>query len=190
MGAGSIYEASRILQEFYTELRQLDGLTLNPGQIVGGTETFLDRTHGTATGKNNLPAQSTRISGDLRTVSAAQLATAMEKMRAIVARNLPRTSAKITFGEGYPAMPESPANHALLAQLDRASRDLGFGPITAYDPRARGAGDIAFVSPPLPGLDGLGIRGGGAHSPNERADLTTVPELVKRTALLIYRLTR
>lgn len=114
----------------------------------------------------------------------------MGKMTAIVAKNLPRTSAKITFSEGYPAMPDSPANRALLAQLDQASRDLGFGEITAFDPRSRGAGDIAFVSPPLPALDGLGIRGGGAHAPNEWADLKTVPELVQRTALLLYRLTR
>ena len=190
MGAGSVYEAARILQEFYTELRALDGLTLNPALIVGGTEPALDRTPGTTAGKTNITAQSTRIRGDLRTVSAAQLATAMEKMTAIVAKNLPRTSAKITFSEGYPAMPDSPANRALLAQLDQASRDLGFGEITAYDPRSRGAGDIAFVSPPLPALDGLGIRGGGAHAPNEWADLATVPELVQRTALLIYRLTR
>ena len=190
MGAGSVYEAARILQEFYTELRALDGLTLNPALIVGGTETALDRTGGTTAGKTNITAQSTRIRGDLRTVSAAQLATAMAKMTAIVAKNLPRTSAKITFSEGYPAMPDSPANRALLAQLDQASRDLGFGEITAYDPRSRGAGDIAFVSPPLPALDGLGIRGGGTHAPNEWADLATVPELVQRTALLIYRLTR
>ena len=190
MGAGSVYEAARILQEFYTELRKLDGLTLNPALIVGGTETALNRTGGTTAGKTNITAQSTLIRGDLRTVSAEQLATAREKMTAIVAKNLPRTSAKITFSDGYPAMPDSAANRGLLAQLDQASRDLGFGEITAYDPRARGAGDIAFVSPPLPALDGLGIRGGGAHAPTEWADLKTVPELVQRTALLIYRLTR
>jgi glutamate carboxypeptidase len=190
MGAGSVYEAARILQGFYTELRPLDGLTLNPGLIVGGTETSLDRISGKTEGKTNITAQSTRIRGDLRTTSAEQLAQAQTLMRAIVAKNLPRTSAKITFSEGYPAMPDSPANRALLAQLDQASRDLGFGAITAYDPRSRGAGDIAFVSPPLPALDGLGIRGGSAHAPGEWADLKTVPELVQRTALLIYRLTR
>jgi glutamate carboxypeptidase len=190
MGAGSVYEASRILSEFYSELRKLEGLTLNPALIVGGTEASLTGTAGTTTGKTNITAQRTLIRGDLRTVSAAQLAEAQSQMRAIVAKNLPRTSATITFSEGYPAMPDSPANRELLAQLDRASRDLGFGEITAYDPRSRGAGDIAFVSPPLPALDGLGIRGGGAHAPHEFADLATVPELVKRTALLIYRLTR
>jgi len=190
MGAGSVYEAARIVTGFYTELRQLDGLTLNPALIVGGTEVSLDRTGGKTEGKTNITAQRTLIRGDLRTTSAEQLADARAKMRAIVANHLPRTSATITFSEGYPAMPDSPANRALLAQLDVASRDLGFPAITAYDPRSRGAGDIAFVSPPLPALDGLGIRGAGAHTPTEWADLKTVPELIQRTALLIYRLTR
>jgi glutamate carboxypeptidase len=189
MGAGSVYEAARILQGFYTEMRKFDGLTLNPGLIVGGTETTLERTAGTATGKTNITAQHTRVRGDLRTVSAEQLAAAEEQMRAIVAQNLPRTAATISFNEGYPAMPDSAANRELLQRLDQVSRDLGAGAITAYDPRARGAGDIAFVSPPLPGLDGLGLRGGGAHAPGEWADLASAPELVKRTALLIYRLT-
>ncbi len=188
MGAGAVYEAARILTAFY-ELRRMDGLTLNPALIVGGTESALTSTGGTVSGKGNITAQTARLRGDLRTVSAEQLAEAQTKMRTIVAQSLPRTSAKITFSEGYPAMPDSMGNRALLAELDTASRDLGFGPITAYDPRSRGAGDVAFVSPPLPAIDGLGIRGGGAHAPNEWADLATAPELVKRTAVLIYRLT-
>jgi len=111
-------------------------------------------------------------------------------MQAVVKANLPRTSAELKFDEGYPAMPPMPENYALLAQLDAASRDLGFGAITAFDPRGRGAGDIAFVSPPLPGLDGLGLDGPGQHTANEATDLSRAPELVKRTAVLIYRLTR
>ena len=59
-----------------------------------------------------------------------------------------------------------------------------------YSNYSRGAGDIAFVSPPLPALDGLGLRGGAAHAPGEWADLATAPEIIQRTALLIYRLTR
>ena len=84
----------------------------------------------------------------------------------------------------------TPENYALLAQLDQASRDLGFAEITAFDPRGRGAGDVAFVSPPLPGLDGLGLGGKGEHTVHESADLSRASELVKRSALLIYRLTR
>jgi len=190
MGAGSIFEAARILQSFYQELHVFDGLTFNVGMIVGGTEATLNRTGGSATGKTNIIPQNTKIRGELRAVSNEQLQQARAAMTAIVAKNLPRTSATITFGDGKPAMPASPENYALLAQLDQVSRDLGFPAITAYDPRARGAADIAYVSPPLPALDGLGLRGGGEHAPSEWADLATGPEIIKRNALLIYRLTR
>jgi glutamate carboxypeptidase len=190
MGAGAVYESSRIVSEFYRRMRQFDGLTLNPAVIAGGTEVVIAGGGVTVSGKKNITARRTLIRGDLRTLDATQLAAAKREMELIVAENLPRTSAKIVFKEGYPAMPETPANHALLAELDQVSRDLGYGPMTAYDPRGRGAGDVAFVSPPLPALDGLGIRGEKAHAPGEWADLATVPELVKRTAVLVYRLTR
>lgn len=188
MGAGAIFEAARILGELYAALRRFDGLTCSPALIVGGTEAALGPLGGTAGGKTNIVPQRVLVRGDLRCVSAEQLAEAQAVMRAVVANNLPRTSATISFSEGYPAMPDQPANRELLARLDGVSRDLGLGGITAYDPRARGAGDIAFVSPPLPGLDGLGIQGRGAHAPTESADLATLPELVKRTAVLIHRL--
>jgi glutamate carboxypeptidase len=190
-GSGSVYEMARILSEFHNQLRMLDGVTCNPALVVGGTEAMMDRTGGTVTGKSNVIAQRTLVRGDLRFLSSGQLAEAQAIMRAIVAKHLPRTSAEITFLRGgYPAMPPTASNYALLAQLDQASRDLGFGPVTAYDPKARGAGDISFVSPPLPGLDGLGLRGQGAHAPAETGDIATAPELVQRAALLIYRLTR
>lgn len=191
VGSGSVYEAARILNGFHDELSKIEGVTLNPAMIVGGTQAALAENTGTASGKTNIIAQHTIAKGDLRYLSAEQMAQAQAIMQAIVAKHRPRTSAVLTFADdAFPAMAPTPANYALLAQLDQASRDLGFGPVTAFDPKARGAGDISFISPPLPGLDGLGIRGTGAHAPTETADLATVPELVKRAALLIYRLTR
>ena len=138
----------------------------------------------------NIIPQRALVRGDIRAVSAEQLAEAEARMQAVVKQSLPRTSATLKFDEGYPPMPPSPANYALLAQLSQASQDLGLGEITALDPRARGAGDIAFVSPPLPAVDGLGLDGPGQHTPRESADLRTLPVLVKRAALLIHRLTR
>ncbi|MFL6227249.1 MAG: M20/M25/M40 family metallo-hydrolase [Pyrinomonadaceae bacterium] len=107
-----------------------------------------------------------------------------------VALGLPGTSAKITFRDGLPAMTPSEGNYALLRQLDQVSQYLGFGKVEALDPGERGAGDIAFVSNLLPGLDGIGAKGGGAHAPGEWTDLESLPMLTKRAALLIYRLTR
>ena len=191
VGSGSIYETARILTAFHEQLGKIDGITLNPAMIVGGTQAGFDGNTGTASGKTNIIAQHTIAKGDLRYLSAEQMKQAQAAMQAIVAKHFPRTSAVLAFSEdAFPAMAPAPANYALLAQLDRASRDLGFGPMTAFDPKARGAGDISFIAPPLPGLDGLGIRGSGAHAPTETAELATAPELVKRAALLIYRLTR
>ena len=191
VGSGSVFETARILSGFYEQLRPMDGLTINPALLAGGTEATLARTGGTVSGKTNIIAQRTLVRGEVRYLSAEQLAEARAKMEAVVAKNLPRTSAVLKFApDGYPAMAPTPANYALLAQLDQASRDLGFGAITAFDPKGRGAGDISFVSPPLAGLDGLGLGGQGEHTTNESSDLSTAPELVKRAALLIYRLTR
>lgn len=190
MGDGAVFEMARILQGFREQLQQLDGVTISPALVAAGAEAELSRTEGKVSGKTNIIPQRALVRGDLRTVSAEQLAEAQARMQAVVKANLRRTSATLTFSEGYPAMPPTPANYALLAQLDQASRDLGLGGMTAFDPRGRGAGDIAFVSPPLAGLDGLGLDGRGVHTVKESADLQQVPALVKRAALLIYRLTR
>lgn len=191
MGSGAVFEMARILTAFHDELRQMDGVTCNPALVVGGTEAELDRLGGKVTGKSNIVAQRALVRGDLRFLSAAQKEEAKAKMRAIVAKHLPRTSSELRFpDEDYPAMEATPENYALLKQLDAVSRDLGYGEASAYDPKSRGAGDAAFVSPPLPALDGLGASGRGAHAPGEYMDLATMPEMVKRTAVLLYRLTR
>ncbi|MDB6165478.1 MAG: peptidase [Lacunisphaera sp.] len=190
MGDGSVFEMARILSGFHDELKKMDGVTANPALVAGGVDGDLTRTGGKVAGKANIIAQRTLVRGDLRTISAEQLAEAKARMQEVVSHHLPRTSATLQFFEGYPAMQDSPANRALLAQLDAASRDLGTGEITAFDPRSRGAGDAAFVSPPLPTVDGLGLGGKGEHTTNESADLSTAPDLVKRAAVLISRLTR
>lgn len=168
MGDGAVFEGARILQGFHEQLRQLDGVTINPGLVAAGAQAELTRIDGHVSGKTNIVAQRMLVHGDLRTISAEQLAEAQARMRAVLEHGLPRTSATLKFDEGYPAMPATPANYALLAQLNQASQDLGLGEITAFDPRARGAGDIAFVSPPLAGLDGLGLDGPGSTRPVNR----------------------
>ncbi|MDQ2920518.1 MAG: M20/M25/M40 family metallo-hydrolase [Acidobacteriota bacterium] len=190
MGSGAIFEAARIVNQFYEALHQEKYLTFNPSIIVGGTEATLDGPAGTAKGKTNVVAAKAIVMGDLRFISEEQKEAARVKMREIVARALPRASSKITFDDGYPAMTPSEGNYALLKEMDQVSQDLGFGKIEALDPGARGAGDIAFVSHLIPGLDGIGASGGGAHAPGESVDLESLPKVTKKAAVLIYRLTR
>ncbi|MDP3672858.1 MAG: hypothetical protein Q8R69_24615 [Telluria sp.] len=72
----------------------------------------------------------------------------------------------------------------------QASSDAGLGPIAAFPPGQRGAGDVQFVAPYVDSLDGLGVSGRGSHSPNEELDLASLERATIRSAILIYRLTR
>lgn len=190
-GAGSVYEASRILNRFYEELRE-DNLTYNVGVILGGNEVDYDeeQVRGSVSGKTNIVPKKTIAHGGIRFLTTEQGDRAFAKMREIVADHLPQTSAELTIYEGYPPMEPTEGNMKLLRVLSDVSQDLGLGKVEAYDPGRRGAADISFVASYVDGLDGLGAMGSGAHGPNETINLTTYKELTKRAALLIYRLTQ
>lgn len=191
-GSGAIFEASRILNDFHEELRGEPYLTFNPGVIVGGTDVRYDpgESRGTAFGKNNVVAQAAVVTGDIRTLTDEQLRQTRQRMREIVARHLPRTEAEIEFTDGYPGMPPTPGNRALLDVLNGVNASLGVPRMEALDPGRRGAADVSFVAPYVDALAGLGANGGGAHGPGETIDLESFPLQIKRAALLIYRLTR
>ncbi|MBV9214593.1 MAG: M20/M25/M40 family metallo-hydrolase [Acidobacteria bacterium] len=191
MGDGAIFEASRILNEFREKLGNEKYLTFNPSLILGGTTVDQADTSGSATGKLNVIPAKVVVTGDLRFISDAQKEATRKTMTDIVAKNLPGTTATITFKDGTPAMTPADGNYDLMKQLDQVSRDLGQGPITALDPGERGAGDIAYISGIIPGLDGLGIGGNvNSHAKGESAQIDTLLPDTKRIALLIYRLTR
>ncbi len=191
IGAGAVYEAARILLGFYEELREEPNLTFSPGLILGGTDVELDaaQARGTAFGKNNVVAETAVVTGDLRALSAEQYERAKAKMRDIAARSLPRTSAELTFSDGYPPLAPSDGNRRLLEIYDAVSRDLGFGAVSAVDPLKAGAADVSFVAGIGPwGRDGVGLMGDGGHTVEETADLTTLPSQTQRAAVLLYRL--
>src|SRR4051794_14032647 len=190
-GYGAIYEAARIINEFRAQLAGEQNLTFNPSVIVGGTDVKYDSTtvSGSAKSKLNIIASSVTASGDLRFLSEGQKDSTRARMRTIATQgNLAGTSAEIAFADEYPAMAPTPANYAVLAVYDSASRALGYGPVAALDPGRRGAGDISFIAPMITGLDGLGALGSGSHTPAERVDLGTLPMQTERAAILMYRL--
>jgi glutamate carboxypeptidase len=109
-------------------------------------------------------------------------------MREVIEDNLPGTKATISFDDGYPGMPPTDGNRALLAVFDQVSQDLGWPAIQPLPPERRGAGDIAFVTDIVPGLDGLGAEGSGAHSPEEQVKLPSLKMAAERAAVLMARL--
>jgi glutamate carboxypeptidase len=193
VGAGAIYEAGRILEDFYSEIRGEENLTFNAATLVAGTEASWDdeTARGNAFGKSNVVPPTAVLTGDIRTLTNEQLNRTRDKMRAIVARSLPGTTSTVTFSEGYPSMPPTEGNYQLLAMLSEVSQALGTGPVEAFDPGQRGAADISFVADYVEaGLDGLGPDGDGSHTVEETVNLHSMERAAQRAALLIYRLTR
>ena len=189
LGYGAIYEMARILDAFRTQLPE-EGLTYSPGLVLGGAtaEVNADSTGGTATGKANVIAPAAIATGDIRTLNNEQTLRVETKMRAIVAAHLPKTDAKITFDEGYPAMAVTPAGKELFGEWSGISIALGLGPVVEGGPMTRGAGDIAFVAPYVAGLVGVGMLGEGAHAEGEKAYLDSLAPQAKRNAVLMERL--
>jgi glutamate carboxypeptidase len=194
IGYGANYELARILDGFRRRLAGQPHLTFNPSLVLGGTAADLDEAlaRGSASGKTNVIAERAVAIGDLRTLSKQQLERARATMKSVVATTpLGQTKATITFGDGYPGLPPTPGNAKLLAEYDRVSRDLGSGAVAAVSPDRAGAADVSFISGTVPGIiDGIGLMGHDDHSPQETADLSTLPSQTKRAAVLLYRLTQ
>ena len=146
---------------------------------------------GTGFGKSNVIAEHTVVAGDLRALSLEQFAAAKKAMQDIVAGSLARTSATLKFDDGYPPLAPTPGNERLLTLYSRASIDVGAGPVVAVDPDKAGAADVSFIAGQARMiLDGVGLMGTGGHTVNETADLTTLPSMSKRMAVLLARIQR
>jgi len=67
VGAGAIFEMSRILNEFYTSVKGEEYLTFNPGVLLGGTFLELDEmtSKGNTFGKSNVVSQTAIVKGGL-----------------------------------------------------------------------------------------------------------------------------
>jgi glutamate carboxypeptidase len=190
-GFGAVYEMVRILDGFRREAREANA-TFNVGMVVGGATAKLEEGANVAeaTGKNNVIPATEVATGDLRTLSNEQTARVEAKMRSIVAEHLAGAKATITFKDEYPAMAPTEGNRKVLALLNEVNRDLGLAQMGELDPLQRGAGDIAFVADKVDALVGFGAAGKGSHAPGETVDLTSFTRQIKRTALLIGRLTQ
>ncbi|QNO25794.1 M20/M25/M40 family metallo-hydrolase [Sphingopyxis sp. OPL5] len=189
-GDGAIYELTRIIARFRTELPE-PNLTFNVGLIAGGQDATLDAggIRAAVSGKTNIIAPIAIARGDLRTLSGEQAARVKAKMAAIVAQHAPGTGATLAFDPGgYPPMAPTDGNRALLTKLNGVNRDLGLAEMAALDPLKRGAGDISFVAADVDGLAGLGPYSTGDHAPGEAVDLPSIERQATRAAILMSRL--
>jgi glutamate carboxypeptidase len=193
IGDGAVFETARILNEFRVQLQHEKLLTFNPGLIAGGTRVTRqgDKSNYSTFGKTNVIAKDTLVKGGIRAASPQQLERAKVMMQKIVTQNLRHTSAVLEFQPGYPPMAQTPANMELLALYSQVSQDLGYGEITAVNPRNAGAADISFAASHVKmSLDGLGLMGSGGHTKDEVADMSSFTKNMQKAAILIYRLSQ
>jgi glutamate carboxypeptidase len=88
-------------------------------------------------------------------------------------------------------MAPAEGNARLLAMYDQASRDLGFGSVTAVSPDRAGAADVSFVATEVGAIiDGVGLMGHDDHTANETADLSTLRSQTQRIAIVLWRLAK
>jgi glutamate carboxypeptidase len=77
-----------------------------------------------------------------------------------------------------------------MRQWSGISVALGLGPVEESGVMTRGAGDIAFAAPYVPGLVGVGMLGEGYHAEGEKGYLDSMAPQAKRNAVLMERLSR
>ncbi|MGH9533493.1 MAG: M20/M25/M40 family metallo-hydrolase [Terriglobales bacterium] len=164
-GANAIVELARQAVELAGWSDEARGVTVNCGVLHGGTRG------------NVVPAEADLVV-DARAWTAAELAAIAARIARLQPVD-PRVRLTVGGGVNRPPMEPSAATAELFARAQLAGHGLGL----AIEECATGGGSDGNFTAALgiPTLDGLGVVGGGAHSPREWAH---VHSLAERAALL------
>ncbi|MCU4180398.1 M20 family metallopeptidase [Bosea sp. BH3] len=136
------------------------GTTITPGVVSGGSKPHVVPGHA-------------EIEIDCRVTSAAEEARVIAAIHAIAASStVPGTSATITGGFHRSPMEPSEASLAFSAQFRAIAADVGF----ALGEASSGGGSDGNLTGAAgtPTLDGLGVHGGRAHSPDEFLEIASI----------------
>lgn len=167
-GVSAILELSHVIQQLFALNDWPNGISVNVGQISGGT-------------RPNVVAGEARAVVDVRipTVADAQRISA-----AILALRATLPGAQVTIEQISASLPlePTPRNQRLWQQAQSAGRllDLGLEAVTVG-----GASDGNTTSQFTATLDGLGPVGDGAHAAHEHVLVDRLPERAALLALLL-----
>jgi glutamate carboxypeptidase len=160
-GANAIWALSRFVDRAQQLTDYARGVTINIGRIAGGI------------GKNTVP-DAAEAQGDLRFVRRADESSLRESLLRIAEESVVAgTRLEIAWGAGRPPLERTDASEALRDAYLACQRDAGLG--AGEVPLQGGGSDAATTSSiGIPSIDGLGIRGDGFHTLDERADLASL----------------
>jgi glutamate carboxypeptidase len=148
------------------------GTTINVGTIAGGTTA------------NVVPA-SASAEIDVRVLSAGEAARIGAALTAVTPAT-PDVRIAVSGGFTRPPMERGPSIAALFEQAQRIGRQLG---IELTEGSTGGGSDGNFTAAlGVPTLDGLGVRGGGAHADDEHIVIDSLPERAALLAALLLEL--
>ncbi len=145
----------RLIQAIDEILKNYPGVSFNPGIISGGIQT-------------NMTSGESVLSGELRSFSGKDIKQVSEKLKKI--KNLQGITVRIKIHNVHPPLEPTPANRELYSRVRRISRRLG-NELPACS--SGGSSDGSNLSQAgIPVLDGLGLKGAGAHSAREHIDVS------------------
>jgi glutamate carboxypeptidase len=166
-GRNAIVEAARLVRELQALNGRWEGVTVNPGVIIGGTRP------------NVVPERCT-LEVDIRAVAREDLEAAETGIRELAAATIvPDTRVEVEeMGRHWP-MEKLERSGRLVEHVQAVAKRLGFEVRDTLTGGASDANTTAGLG--VPTIDGLGPIGGNDHSPAEYLD---VDSIVPRTTLL------
>ncbi len=161
LGASAIRAMARFVEGAEALTDAPRGVTVNVGTIRGGTS------------KNTVPAQC-EAGLDARFVDPADGPTLVARLRAVAESSaLPGTALALDGGVARAPLARTDASVALLRRYAAAQREAGLGEAEA--PLQGGGSDASTTAAAgVPSIDGLGPRGSGFHTRDERVELASL----------------
>ena len=133
------------------------GISLNVGQIYGGTSD------------NTIPEHCT-AHVDLRISTRADFEEIDAFIRGLTPHD-PDVALTITGQLNRPPYRKTPAIQEIFDHAKGLAAEIGF---EIGDELSGGGGDSSFIAEKVPALDGLGVRGDGAHTLDEYLEISSL----------------
>lgn len=164
-GISAIEELAHLVQRLHALSDPERGVSVNVGEIRGGT-------------RPNVVAAEAHATVDVRVPSAEEARRVDREIRSLAPR-APGARLELEGGMSRPPMERTPGNQTLWEGARTLGEELGLGLTEAT---SGGASDANLTSLHAPTLDGLGAVGGGAHAEDEHV---RVGAMAERCALLV-----
>ncbi|MHB8202936.1 MAG: hydrolase [Desulfomonilaceae bacterium] len=174
-GRNAIHAMANLIVQMQEAFAPHSGITLNVGEVVGG-------------GAVNVVPDLAYLRFNIRTRNAVDQAIVNKVIEDLTSglNRMEGFEIEIDVDSSRPPKVLDQETTKVLNHFDDCGQDLGIQIRWRHSGGASDANIIGSVG--IPTVDGLGVRGGGLHSPDEYVVLDSLSERVKLTALFLMKL--